>query len=67
MGLVAFCLGSKSYTDAESDQERHRIECAAKKSSGVRVPQRKISHLAEFFEVIFGVDGHEQVQMSGSY
>ena len=38
-----------------------------RKSSGVRTPQRKISHLAEFFEVIFGVDGHEQVQMSGSY
>jgi len=66
MGLAAFCLGSKSYTDAEGDQEGHRTECAAKKSSGVRVPQRKISHLAEFFEVIFGVDGHEQFQMSGS-
>jgi hypothetical protein len=66
MGVVTFCLESKSYTDAESDQEQHRTECAAKKSSGVRMPQRKISLLAEFFGVIFGVDGHEQVQMSGS-
>ena len=34
--------------------------------SGVRVPQRKIIHLAEFFEAIWGVDGHEHVQIPGS-
>ena len=52
MGLVAFCLGSKSYTDAECDQERNPSECAAKKSSGVRTPQLKISNLGEFFGTI---------------
>jgi hypothetical protein len=35
-------------------------------SSGVRVPQRKIIHLAEFFEAIWGVDGHEHVEIPGS-
>jgi hypothetical protein len=66
MGLVAFCLGRKSYTDAESDQKRNPSECAAKKSSGIRTPQHKISHLAEFFGVIFGVDGHGQAQIPGN-
>ena len=31
-----------------------------------RLPQRKISHLAEFFEAIWGVDGHEHVEIPGS-
>jgi hypothetical protein len=35
-------------------------------SSGVRAPQHKISHLAESFEAIWGVDGHEHVQIPGN-
>jgi hypothetical protein len=48
------------------NRPNHPIWVWAKKSSGVRVPQRKIIHLAEFFEAIWGVDGHEHVEIPGS-
>ena len=50
-----------------SDQKRHRT-IWHQESSGVRTctSQPKINHLAEFFWVIWGVDGHEHVQISGS-
>jgi hypothetical protein len=35
-------------------------------SSGFRAPQHKISHLAESSEAIWGVDGHEHVQIPGN-
>jgi hypothetical protein len=35
-------------------------------SSGIRAPQHKISHLAESFEAIWGVYGHEHVKIPGN-
>ena len=46
---------------------RHRdSSLRGQASSGVRTSQPKFSNLGEFFQAIFGVDGHEHVQISGS-
>jgi hypothetical protein len=42
------------------------IRAGSHERSGLRAPQRKIIHLAEFSEAIWGVDGHEHVEIPGS-
>jgi hypothetical protein len=53
-----------NYRDSNGPKPTHLG--LGQKSSGVRMPQHKISHLAESFEAIWGVDGHEHVQIPGN-
>ena len=59
-------LGSRDPFGSRFQQAEPTHLGLGQESSGVRAPQRKIIHLAEFFEAIWGVDGHEYVQISGS-
>jgi hypothetical protein len=49
-----------------SNGPNQRIWVRPKNRPASRAPQRKIIHLAEFFEAIWGVDGHEHVQIPGN-
>jgi hypothetical protein len=55
-----------SRTVRDSNSPNQPVWLWGQESSVVRTQQRKISNLAEFFGVIFGVDGHEHVRISGS-
>jgi hypothetical protein len=59
-------LGSRHPFGSRFQQAEPTHLGLGQESSGVRAPQRKIIHLAEFFEAIWGVDGHEHVEIPGS-
>jgi hypothetical protein len=60
-------LGSRHPFGSRFQQpETKPIWVWAKNRATVRAPQHKISHLAESFEGIWGVDGHEHVQIPGT-